>query len=225
MSIAMGVPCKTQADCDDKDPCTLDVLTGSEQNCNTACSHLDVTNAANGDGCCPKNADVNANNDSDCKPVCGNKVHEGDEECDGSDGCTEDCKIENTPEQKQCLQDYVENNDACEKCMCLNCTSKVHDCRGSGNSTRDAACTKIVQCANEKNCVGGACYCGSTYDPNDPYACWLAQDGACKAEITDAANSIDPVVVSNMSMDANSSIGRALAVGNCGVEQCADVCP
>src|SRR4051812_27088741 len=34
MSSTKGVPCKTQADCDDGNPCTLDVLTGSEQNCN-----------------------------------------------------------------------------------------------------------------------------------------------------------------------------------------------
>ena len=102
MSTMQGLPCKTQADCDDGDPCTLDVLIGSEQNCNTACSHSDKA-AMNGDGCCPKDPDVNANNDTDCKSVCGNNVHEPDEECDGGDGCTADCKVKNTSDQMYCL--------------------------------------------------------------------------------------------------------------------------
>ena len=96
----------------------------ASKNCNAECSHVEVTNASSNDGCCPKGA--NANTDNDCKPVCGNNVHEGDEQCDGGMGCTADCQIEMTPEQTHCIENFVTPaDDACEKCMCLNCTQKV----------------------------------------------------------------------------------------------------
>ncbi len=53
-----------------------------------------ITECADGDGCCASGC--NANDDSDCDPVCGNGVRETGEECDDGnadeeDGCTSAC--------------------------------------------------------------------------------------------------------------------------------------
>lgn len=226
MSAPKGVPCKTQADCDDHDACTTDVLTGSEQNCNADCSHAPITDAMNGDGCCPKdNPDVNANNDTDCQPMCGNNVHEGDEECDGGDGCTTDCKLKNTPEQMECLSKFVRNSDACETCLCLNCTKQVLDCRSSGSASRDTQCSNVIECASDKNCAGSVCLCGSYYDPNNALACLAGQDGPCKSEVQMAAGTTDPIAIDGQRQDNTTAVGRAAIVSECGLKQCAMVCP
>ena len=52
------------ASCDDGDPCTTDVRTGSPAQCNVVCSNRPITAPQSGDGCCPARA-TNAT-DSDC---------------------------------------------------------------------------------------------------------------------------------------------------------------
>ena len=64
--------------------------------------------------------------------------------------------------------------------MCLNCTTEVLDCRHTGNDDRDGKCSAVVECANDKDCVGSVCYCGSFYDPNNALLCAVGQDGPCK---------------------------------------------
>lgn len=73
--------------CDDDDACTIDMLTGSAENCNVACSRTNVTMCIDDDGCCPANCD--ATNDEDCAAVCGNGIREGGERCDGD--CPSSC--------------------------------------------------------------------------------------------------------------------------------------
>jgi MYXO-CTERM domain-containing protein len=51
------------ADCDDQDPCTDDLLTGSSANCNVACSNTAVVACVDGDGCCPAGCDEASDND------------------------------------------------------------------------------------------------------------------------------------------------------------------
>jgi cysteine-rich repeat protein len=85
--------------CDDGDACTTDTLQNAGT-CTAACASTPITTPANDDGCCPRGA--NANNDNDCKPVCGNHVVEHGEECDDGntddgDGCSHDCKVEVVP--------------------------------------------------------------------------------------------------------------------------------
>jgi hypothetical protein len=79
-------PCRSS--CDDMDPCTKDMQTGTPAQCNVDCTHAPITQPASGDQCCPPGA--NANNDSDCSAKCGNGVKEGNEKCDGSD-CPTSC--------------------------------------------------------------------------------------------------------------------------------------
>jgi alpha-N-arabinofuranosidase len=50
--------------CDDGNACTLDQMTGSAQNCNVACSYVNVSTCASGDGCCP--GGCSSTNDDDC---------------------------------------------------------------------------------------------------------------------------------------------------------------
>jgi hypothetical protein len=50
--------------CDDGDPCTSDIKTGSAANCNVRCSHFRITAPLPNDACCPSGAD--ANTDPDC---------------------------------------------------------------------------------------------------------------------------------------------------------------
>ncbi|HVV85096.1 MAG TPA: DUF4215 domain-containing protein [Kofleriaceae bacterium] len=84
--------------CNDGMACTSDVVVNGGT-CTAACSFPAITLPANGDGCCPM--DANHNNDNDCAPVCGNGVREGAEGCDDGnvmnfDGCSATCTPEPT---------------------------------------------------------------------------------------------------------------------------------
>ena len=78
-----GASCPTS--CDDGLACTANLLVGSAGNCDLACTFPAITAAADGDSCCP--AAANANNDSDCAPVCDNAVVEFGETCDPLASC------------------------------------------------------------------------------------------------------------------------------------------
>lgn len=90
-----ALPCP--GNCDDGDPCTQDIQTGSVQNCNVRCTHVAISTVQSGDGCCLIGA--NSRTDSDCEVVCGNGVQEIGEDCDDGngrdgDGCDAQCKAE-----------------------------------------------------------------------------------------------------------------------------------
>jgi hypothetical protein len=77
--------------CDDGFPCTTDVKAGSVENCNVECASVDITVAADGDGCCPPG--IYANADNDCVAQCGNLVLEPGESCDdGGSQCDGNCQ-------------------------------------------------------------------------------------------------------------------------------------
>ena len=48
-----GDSCPTADSCDDSQACTTDIFSGSAENCNAACSYVEVTACTAGDGCCP----------------------------------------------------------------------------------------------------------------------------------------------------------------------------
>lgn len=70
VDVAMGETCEPgtvndcSPDCSDGDPCTTDVMHGSDTNCNVVCNNPPIVRLIDGDGCCPP--DGHADNDDDC---------------------------------------------------------------------------------------------------------------------------------------------------------------
>jgi hypothetical protein len=74
-------PCPTLADCDNGNACTSDSVTGSIDQCSAECAHKPITNAIDGDSCCPDGATIAL--DADCSAKCGDGVVTlGTETCD-----------------------------------------------------------------------------------------------------------------------------------------------
>lgn len=73
--------------CNDANPCTIDSCLNNE------CAHTNITLPLNNDGCCPSGAD--ANNDSDCAPICGNNIVEMGEQCEppSAGNCSGTCQF------------------------------------------------------------------------------------------------------------------------------------
>ncbi|MBN1655422.1 MAG: hypothetical protein JXA30_16775 [Deltaproteobacteria bacterium] len=217
-----ALACPTQCD-DDGDPCTLETLTGSEDNCNAQCSRTEIAAIVAGDGCCPEGA--NANTDSDCQPICGNKVREGDEECDGADSCDDQCKSTLTPEQRTCFEVDDIHVDECKKCVCTNCTQQTLLCLNSGDSTFDEKCSMIVECGEQNACVGTYCYCGTALDPVfQTCVVGAPANGPCKSVIEEAAGTNNIVTIWAQQADPNVPVGRAFLFGSCYETNCLDIC-
>lgn len=75
-----ALPCPTPSACDDGDPCTVDKVIGSAQQCSAECAHMSITQSASGDRCCPVGAHIGT--DADCEPYCGDGVVSDHEQCD-----------------------------------------------------------------------------------------------------------------------------------------------
>lgn len=210
-----SMPCvQDVGECDDGDPCTLDALVGSADNCNAACTNTLRDEPLNDDGCCGEQA--NANVDSDCQPSCGNGVREAGEECDGETGCDANCRPQMTEEQRTCLERLGE--DECAKCSCTNCTERSLACHASRDERANELCGAVLHCSRANNCFGDACYCGESCLAAD------GMEGVCQREIEAAANSTDPLLVLLARTDPASPLGRAYNADECRVQQCGDVC-
>jgi cysteine-rich repeat protein len=217
------------AGCDDGDPCTTDFETGSPANCNVTCTHAPVTRARAGDGCCP--AGANANVDPDCNRNCGNGTVEGGEECDdggrqSGDGCSDTCEIE-TP-KKRCLERVGVQNpgtaqvdgDECAECVCNQCGTETAACYERENPEEVRLCDDLAHCVRATWCNGIACYCGS-----DLFGCTLGNPtGPCRAQVQAAAGTNSPSAVLERASDMNSPFGRAIALGSCAYDKCANEC-
>ncbi len=211
--------CPTECE-DDGDPCTQELLSGSEDNCNAQCSRSDITSLVDGDMCCPEGA--NANTDGDCDPVCGNQIREGDEECDGAVGCDDQCKSTMTDEQRSCVEDFDVVAGACEECMCTNCTDQAITCFGSGDATKDMHCSKMADCGYQYGCVGLVCYCGTA--PIFFDGCTFGANGPCKTVIEEAAGTTNLTSIFFQQYDGTTALGRGLAFSDCYERNCLEVC-
>jgi hypothetical protein len=178
-----GTPCPEDPDdCDDDDPCTVESVLGSAQNCNAECLSTEITRPVDNDGCCPSGANSIA--DDDCPIDCGNGVVEEGEECDGSDGCDDECLLTLTTGQRQCLEDHVVDgspSEECQRCACIQCPTEVLDCRADSNATRAMKCNTLINCALNNDCTGISCFCGTD-------ALCFTPNGECRNESAAAAD-------------------------------------
>ena len=211
-----STPCKrSDAECNDGDPCTLDKLVGSASNCNALCTHTRVTAAKGGDGCCLPDSD--ANSDADCKPQCGNGVREAGEDCDGTTGCSSGCKLTLQPEQQRCLERLGDAADECAKCSCMNCLDSYNACSEPADSSAARRCTAVLECARTNDCFGTACYCG------DAFLC-VGPNGSCRTQIEAAAGSTDSNVITVRANDPATTLGKAYMADTCRTQQCRAQC-
>jgi cysteine-rich repeat protein len=157
-----ATPCP--ANCNDNDPCTRDLRTGSAANCNVVCTHTAIVLPQDGDNCCPEDVGANANNDDDCDPECGNGVREGSELCDGN--CPAACS-----DGMACTADQlVGSAGSCNaRCSYPEITAPMHGdgCCPEGvgaNANNDDNCPSV--CGNNAIEPGELCDDGGTV-PND----------------------------------------------------------
>jgi cysteine-rich repeat protein len=224
---AGNLPCPTH--CDDADPCTTDIQTGSAANCNLTCTHVAIAKAKNGDACCPKGA--NANVDSDCASTCGNGALESGEECDdggrfNGDGCSDMCRRET--KLQVCLQRVgpqqpgsdQQHGDACAQCACTNCAKEADACYGAADHEEVRLCDQLVECVRATWCNGEACYCGP-----DLLSCSLGNPtGPCRKEVQEAAGTSLVSTILARGSDTSGPLGRANALGSCAWQHCAKEC-
>jgi cysteine-rich repeat protein len=215
-----NTPTPCPANCDDGKACTKDSTTGSAANCNIVCAHADITQAANGDGCCPPSA--SSNNDNDCRPMCGNKVVEGDEQCDdgntnAGDGCV-DCRTET--QQQICLV-KLGSTDACAQCTCNKCTGQGLACYGANNAGDVTLCKNMVDCGRAENCGDPDCFCGNI----TLLLCLTGlANGECRDQVAAAAKTDSPLDIQARSADTNFPLGRANALRDCVDTNCRTEC-
>lgn len=139
--------------CDDGRACTTDVLTGSAENCNSVCSHIDVTRCDDGDGCCAPGC--NSTNDNDCSASCGNGVIEGSELCDGA-SCPTSCADDgNTCTTEVLLGSAATCNAECISEPIGSCQSGDGCCAPGCNANNDSDCEAI--CGNDVKEPGETC--------------------------------------------------------------------
>ena len=214
--VESSTPCKrSDAECNDDDPCTQDKLVGSARNCNALCTHTRMTSPLGGDGCCPDGSD--ANSDNDCKPACGNRVREAGEDCDGTAGCNTSCKVTLQEPQLRCLEKLGEAADDCAKCSCTNCQDSYTACSNAADASAAMRCMAILECARKNDCYGPACYCGGAFLCAPP-------NGKCRMEIEAAAGSTDANVINVRANDLMTPLGKAYAADTCRNQQCMVQC-
>lgn len=141
------------------------------------------------------------------------------------DGCCpsgamggEDPDCANTPQQDACLA-LVDASDKCAECACLSCTSESMACLGGSDSTANANCEAVVECARTNMCIGNDCYCGPTVDAT----CATMPMGPCANEINTAAGGM--AMVSAQACATGNPLGDAVALGTCTDTNCTTECP
>ena len=110
-------------------------------------------------------------------------------------------------------------NDACSTCICKNCATEVASCYASSDSTKNAQCKTIQDCAEANHCTGATCYCG----PNNPLC--IPVGGQCANQINAAAGGgANALQIQQLGMDTTNPIGRANAIGSCSQASCKSEC-
>jgi hypothetical protein len=123
------------------------------------CSNIQNTAPANGDGCCPPNA--NARIDNDCLPACGNFVREGDETCDP---CDVSCDDSNPCTIDTLTGDPTTCSAGCDHTPITQVAAGDGCCPPDANANNDSDCSP--------SCGNGVTEPGEVCDGGDRcYAC------------------------------------------------------
>jgi hypothetical protein len=110
-----------------------------------------------------------------------------------------------------CLADAA---DACERCLCSECSEPLEACANT------AGCPEIAACIRQSQCRGVDCYCGSA----DALTCASGLgNGPCKAAILEAPGGREP---SLLNPSAGPASDAAVAISTCAEEgqPCAEAC-
>jgi hypothetical protein len=210
------------ADCDDGVACTIDGSTGTAQNCSLQCTHTDINNCVDGDGCCAPGC-TNAT-DNDCQesePIgaacgsggdCASGACFGDPVTDGycSQGCLDDGDC---PNGTHCgffdagIGVCLDNCNADGDCRqpdyeCFDADSDVTDecwAVGSGAGQVGDACAEHGDCAGGQD---GWCIHDSLG--------W--KNGYCTREFTAA----DPCPAGSHRTFFDSTSGTGICAKDCG---------
>ncbi len=111
--------CFSNLECNDKDPCTVDICSGSPG----TCSHKKITECKDNDSCCPEGC--TNENDNNCKKTSQNEC-ENDRDCNDNNPCTLDQCL-GTP--KKCSYYTITSCISGDGCCPSNCTpSRDSDC-------------------------------------------------------------------------------------------------
>jgi hypothetical protein len=152
--------------CDDRDPCTDDALSGTTAGCNVNCTHtMKTSSGTRSDGCCLLGGDNT--NDVDCKVTCGNGVREGNETCDGD--CRSSCDDGNA-----CTTDVL--------------TGTAAQCNVACNSANNTQLCVGGTCAN----AGGSytCNCDTGYVGTGTQSCTKARYVTTADTVTDSTKNL-----------------------------------
>jgi hypothetical protein len=155
VALAAGAPGACAKTCDDRDPCTRDLLL-SAGTCSAACVHLPVTAFVAGDGCCPPGGDPTV--DADCAAMCGNGVVERPvETCDNalSGSCPIDCPAEGTCMKVTLRGSRTSCTASCIAAPITACTSGDSCCPAGCTAANDPDCTPV--CGDGAVEAGEAC--------------------------------------------------------------------
>lgn len=218
--------------------CQLRTLQGGGT-CQAKCVNDKLQTACiNADGCCPAGCD--ANNDSDCKPGCGNGVLEAGETCDPLASCPQACP------QNKCQLQTLQNAGTCQaKCVdsglqgsCVNNDSccppgcnanNDNDCKpkcDNGVVESGEACdpltscpTKCPQVACQLYTLTGAGTCQAACTPSGNQTKCIDGDGCCPAGCNSLNDNDCKPVCNNGILEKGETCDPIAKCPKCGTEQ------
>ena len=148
--------CPTQPRCEDRDPCTTDVLI-SAGTCSALCVSRPVLDPAAADGCCAPGS--TSGSDPDCPAVCGNGRRDQGEACDrgAPAGSPEACPA-SCDDGDACTQDVLVGTGCQTTCKNLTITTPIAGdrcCPLGATRDMDSDCPAI--CGNKVVEPGETC--------------------------------------------------------------------
>lgn len=206
--------------CPAADPCTKATRVGS--GCHVECVVDTIVDRIGFDGCCPPGA--NANEDTDCAPVCGNGIVEAGESCDGN--CPIACD-----DGDPCTQDQVVNPGTCVAA----CKASPVVVVGAADGCCPQSATTAVNSLNDPDCPP-VCGNGVVEDqeicdpgPGSPLVCPTScpPSNPCTVTALHAAGTCQATCITAQTLPASGNVADGCCPTNAGFEtdvDCASVC-